>query len=195
MAAVEAMMVNVANMFNLERPTTAMEDIPEAMVEETTLEQPMSIASAQALVSPLQTTPTYEAPAPAAMNMLENMTDTPPALSLIRSFAITESGSKSNPLSLGISPHVSQKPEKLSFHPYKRVECHHRDGDVTGRRISLQAVGPAGSGSTTPFSQSDNGETSAIAPPFQTVIEPDRDFISRFYDEDSSGMRTFGAKF
>ncbi len=64
-------------------------------------------------------------------------------------------------------------------------------GVVTRRSL----FGAAGSGYTTLFSQSDNGETSAVAPLFQTVIEPDRDFISRFYDEESSEMRILGAKF
>ena len=133
----------------------------------------------------MQTTPTYEAPAPAAMNMSENMTGTPLAPSLATPCAVTESGSISKPMSLRTLP----KRENITFHPYKRLECNHADIKRKG------LVGPAGSGSTTPCSQSDNGETPAITPPFQTVIEPDRDFISRFYDEDSSGMRTLGAKF
>jgi hypothetical protein len=78
----------------------------------------------------------------------------------------------------------------LTFHPYKQPQCHH--GVITRNTL----VGPVGSGSTKPFSRSVDGETSTIAPrlPFQTAIEPDRDSISRFYDEDSLGMRTLGNK-
>jgi len=108
---------------NVPRPTTALEDIPEEKAEETTLEQPMSITSAAALVSPMQTTPTYEVPAPAAMNMSENMTGTPLAPSLATPCAVTESGSISKPMSLRTLP----KRENITFHPYKRLECHHAD--------------------------------------------------------------------
>ncbi len=163
----------------IQRPAATLGAIPESMVEEIILEQPMSTASAPAPVSRLPTTPTHEAPAPAAMNVFDNKTDTPPALAPAMPLAITRSGSTSKPISLRTSPHVPQGRENLTFQPYNRSECHH----AGVKRTSL--VRPGGSGSSTPFSQYINGsETSAIAPHIQTAIEPDRDFISRFYDED-----------
>jgi hypothetical protein len=153
---------------HVQQPATALEAIPEAMEEETS---------------------TQEAPAPAVTTASENKTDTSPALAPATPFANTKSGSTPKPMSLKTLPHNSHRRENLLFHPYKRAECLQEGA----KRTSL--VGPAGSGSTTPFSQSVGGEASAIAPPIQAAIEPDRDFISQFYDEDASGMRTLGAKF
>ncbi len=73
MAAAEAMMVDVANMFKNRVTgycTRGHSRRRWRRILVTTLEQPMSTASAPASVSPLQTTPTYEAPAPSAMNII-----------------------------------------------------------------------------------------------------------------------------